>query len=397
MTAIISLDELRGALGRGELLFHYQPQVSMVLGTITGAEALIRWNRRDGSLVAPNAFIPLAESTGFIREITASMLKKLVVDLPILHAVDPTLTVSFNTSALDFEGDHLVGAIARYVDQGLIGPNVLEVELTESAVLASGPGLAERLGVLRRRGVTLAMDDFGTGYSSIDTLSKLPFTTLKIDQGIVRRMEASAKDASIVESSIRMAHRLGFGVIAEGIETEACYLHLQAAGCATGQGYWMGRPMPLDDLIELLRCGKRWPAGALGLVHMAALDHLEWRKALLDALLAGGGPIEAAVSRVELDPTLCRLGRWYHGAGRVLCDERPFRDLLVPHADLHDCAARIIRGARAGGSIEELLPSMRELTEHSTRIIALLQEIEHGVLTRMVRIERTRATVAAVI
>lgn len=189
-----------------------------------------------------------------------------------------------------------------------------------------------------------------------------------------------------------MGHLLGLDIVAEGIETESSFLHLQAAGCSVGQGYWMGRPVPLERLIELLRGGKRWPAGALGLVHMATLDHLEWRKALIDALLAGGERGRAdALDHLETDPNECRLGRWYRGPGRSLVDLPAFRDLDAPHVALHDCATRIIAAWRGGARVADLLPGMRRLTEHSTRIIAQLQELEHAVLTRMSDIERARA------
>ncbi|HEX7480295.1 MAG TPA: EAL domain-containing protein [Polyangiales bacterium] len=143
---VVSIESLRYALAAGELVFHYQPKVSMVLGTVCGAEALIRWCKPDGTMIGPGAFIPLAESTGFITEITRRMLDTLVADLVIARAADPTLTVSFNASARDFEDDRLVEAIVRLLDLGIVAANALEVELTESAVLQAGPALAERSG-----------------------------------------------------------------------------------------------------------------------------------------------------------------------------------------------------------------------------------------------------------
>ncbi len=388
----VSVESLRAALDAGELVFHYQPKVSLVLGTICGAEALIRWCKPDGTTIGPGAFIPPAESTGFITEITRRMLDTLVADLVIARAADPTLTMSFNASVRDFEDDRLVAAILRLIDLGIVPAEALEVELTESSMLVAGPALTQRLGVLRSRGVQLAMDDFGTGYSSIDTLSKLPFTAVKIDQGLVLRMETSAKDATLVESSIRMGHRIGLDVIAEGIETEASFLHLQAAGCSIGQGYWMARPMPLENFIELLRSGKRWPAGAIGLLHMATLDHLEWRKALIDAVLSDDRQLHAdTLRRFKLDSTECMLGRWYHSAGRKLADIAAFEHLGESHVALHECAKQITDASRSGARLAELLPSIRRLTEHSTRIVALLQELEQAVLVRMTLVERVRA------
>ncbi len=392
MSEAVTIESLRGALTAGELVFYYQPKVSMVLGTVCGAEALIRWIKPDGTIVGPGMFIPLAESTGFITEITRQMLQSLVADLAIVHAVDASLTVSFNASARDFDDDRLVAAITRLLDLGIVPAAAIEVELTESSVHVAGPELAERLRVLRSRGVGIAMDDFGTGYSSIDSLSRLPFSALKIDQGIVGRMETSAKDASIVESSIRMGHRIGLSIVAEGIETESCFLRLQAAGCSSGQGYWMGRPAPLDQLIALLQGGKRWHSGALGLVHMAMIDHLEWRKVLIDAVVSGAsGANPAALSRVQTEPAECRLGRWYDGPGRELADITAFRDLAEPHAALHACSKQIVDALRDGAQLSGLMAMMHLLTERSTRVIALLQALEQAVLMRMGESERSRA------
>jgi len=390
----VTLPALQRALANGELVYHFQPKVSMVYGTLCGAEALLRWRRPDGTLAAPGTFIPLAEETGFITEITLDMLDELVSDAEVLREVDRDIVVSFNASARDFEDDRFVEKVVGLLDAGLLVASGLEIELTESAVLAAGPPLVARLGVLRSRGVALAMDDFGAGWSSMDTLSKLPFTTLKVDQGIVRRMLDSAKDATIVESSIRLAHCLGLDIVAEGIETEALFNRLQAVGCSIGQGYWMGRPMPLDDLIALVRSGRRWPAGALGLVHLAMMDHLEWRKALVDALLEGqpgsGAPSRPAFGRLAIEPTDCRLGRWYYGAGRQLDWLPAFGALEASHTALHECGRRIVRAAEAGARFDELVPEMRELTLHSTNIVGLLQELEHAVLSRLAEGDRIR-------
>ena len=188
-----------------------------------------------------------------------------------------------------------------------------------------------------------------------------------------------------------MGHRIGLEIVAEGIETESSFLRLQAAGCTTAQGYWIARPMPLESYIELLQGGRRWPAGAIGLVHMATLDHLEWRRALIDALLSNGEQVRpASLRRFEIDPRECRLGRWYRGAGRELARGTAYRELDVSHVALHDCARRIIEAFNAGATITDLLPLMRHLTERSTQIIGLLQELEHEVLSRMTELERIR-------
>ena len=172
----VTLREIRQALQRGEFIYYYQPKVSMVSGRISGAEALLRWRRPDGSMIYPNEFIPVAESTGFITEVTIRMLERLVVDIARIRPVETGLVVSFNASARDFEDHRFVTALFRLFDRGQLAAEEIEVEVTESAALGGKAGLVEQLLQLRNRRVALAMDDFGAGYASIDALSRLPFT-----------------------------------------------------------------------------------------------------------------------------------------------------------------------------------------------------------------------------
>ena len=382
----VTLSDLRLALARRELVYHYQPKVSLLLGGVCGAEALLRWRRPDGTLAPPGAFIPLAESTGFITEITLAMLSQLAEDVETVRAADPGLVVSFNASALDFEDGRLVKALLDLLASGRLRAGEIEVEVTETAMLAAGPGHLRRLAQLRERGIGIAMDDFGLGYSGLDTLSRLPFTALKIDQGIVQRMEVSDKDATIVESSIWLAHRLGLEVVAEGVETEQAFNLLQGAGCSIAQGYWFARPMPLPEFVAFVRSGPRWPSGALGLIHLAMLDHLEWRKALIDSLLAtahGEGSGVASMRRFAIDPTECRLGRWCHGAGRAFGDVLAYRALERAHAELHVHGRRLVEASERDACFAELAPTLQQLTACSTVLVGLLQELEHSVLTRI--------------
>lgn len=387
----VTIDALRGALARGELVFYYQPRISLVLGTPCGAEALLRWVLPSGEVVPPASFIPLAESTGFITEITLSMFPKLLADMMCIDAVARGLVISFNASRHDFADDRLTRAIWTALERGLVPLAQLEVELTESAALASGEEVVHRLEVLREAGALLAMDDFGTGFSSIDSLSTLPFTTIKIDQGIVGRMAECPKDAAIVESSVRLGHMLGLDVVAEGVETEASYLHLQAAGCATAQGYWMSKPLPLDRFLELLREGRRWPADPVGLVHMAMLDHIAWRKSLIDMVLYSrrlhtteGAP------KVELDEHHCGLGQWYFGRGQAYARRPSYAAIEAPHHRLHAIGERLCDAVRAGARGSAVLALMRELSAESLEIICALQNLESDLLEQRPQFEAAR-------
>lgn len=382
----VTQPEIERALQRGEFVYHYQPKVSMVSGRLSGAEALLRWRRADGSMVYPNEFIPVAEATGFITEITIRMLEQLAVDVARIGSIGTDLVVSFNTSARDFEDHRFVTALVRLFDRGRLAPEAIEVEVTESAALSGKPALVEKLLQLRKRRVALAMDDFGAGYASIDALSRLPFTSLKIDNGVVRRMHASEKDARIVSSNIRMAHILGLDVVAEGVETEITYHELQQAGCSHAQGYWIGRPMPLEGFLAFVASGKSWPDGMTGLVHMATLDHLEWRKFLIGKLLLSKQlhlPLSGDdVRRCQIPATECRLGRWYDGPGRVLARMPEYSELGKAHRALHAQAKHILELLGPEATLAQIASAIRELSENSTSVIARLQALEQAILIR---------------
>ncbi|OQX31975.1 MAG: hypothetical protein B0D96_10045 [Candidatus Sedimenticola endophacoides] len=280
--AEITLVDLAKAVANDEFVFYYQPQVSMVTGILSGAEALLRWRRSEREIISPGEFIPLAESSGFIKEITINMVSKLVRDIVIVNNLNPALTISFNASAKDFSGSGLVDAIEREVRDNQVAIDVLRVELTESVILESDEHTADNLRRLEALGVSLEMDDFGTGFSSLDMLGQWPFSAVKLDQGIISRMRTSGKNRTIALSSVRMAHSLGMDIVAEGIESRDSYIFLQNAGCTTGQGYWISKPLPLEGFLVFASRDQEWPALRLGLFHMAQLDHIQWRKTLME-------------------------------------------------------------------------------------------------------------------
>ncbi len=379
----VTLTELAKALVNGDFVYYYQPKVSMITGELVGAEALIRWIHPSGSIVPPGAFIPLAESTGFICEITLSMFSSLIVDLTIINDLDPDLKVSFNASATDFASSRLIDEIQSAIDQQLVDPDRIEVELTETVMMDEDAAIQDNMRALQRLGISLAMDDFGTGYSTIDTLSRWPFNTLKIDGGGVHRMQQSEKDLTIIQASIRMAHQLGLEVVAEGIETESAYTTLQNAGCRVAQGYLISEPLNLADFIDFIKTGKRWPALPAGLLFMAQLDHIQWRKSAIDAALKICSQAEATHPEPgfpELKSKLCLLGHWYQGAGQTFSDCPSFAGLDAPHKQLHALGAELLERARGGATANQLVPLMRELTNESVEVMAHLQRLEAEIL-----------------
>ncbi|MFK5894411.1 MAG: EAL domain-containing protein [Pseudomonadota bacterium] len=234
----MTLDDISDALASNELQFFYQPKVSMLTGKIVGAEALIRWVKKDGEIISPNSFIPLAESTGFINTITLSMFQKLIIDLNILEDSNIPILVSFNASAIDFQNDKFVEAVRSALDSNLIKNNMLEIEITETVLLNDNNQVRSNINKLHSMGIALAMDDYGAGFSNIESLSKWPFSTIKLDQCLVKNLDESDKGMTIIQSSIQMAHKLEMEIVAEGIETESTYQTLQQSGCTQAQGYW---------------------------------------------------------------------------------------------------------------------------------------------------------------
>src|SRR5574343_524776 len=223
----------------------------------------MRWLKPDGTVIPPDRFLPLAEQSALITQMTRHMFPKLVNDLMVLMDVD-RLSLSFNASARDFEDDRFTRLILDTLETSQLPAQALQVELTETAALEAGDRIKQHILPLRHAGLGLAMDDFGKGYSSLDTLSQWPFTSIKLDQCIVSRMMESDKSATIVETSIRMAHELGISVIAEGVETNQQYHRLLEAGCTKIQGYWISKPLPLDQYIAFVEEDIRWSGLPIG-------------------------------------------------------------------------------------------------------------------------------------
>jgi len=379
----ITLQEIRSALEDDELVFYYQPKVSMITGKVIGAEALLRWLKPDGRIFAPLEFLPLAEATGFISRITREMFQKLIVDMTIFNDIVGEFTVSFNTSAKDFNNAKLVEDIQRAIKMKLVDTLKLEIELTESSLLAESQGINVQLSKLNNLGISLIMDDFGTGFSSIDTLSKWPFSTIKLDRGVVSRMEDSNKNKTIAHTSIQMAHQLSLEVVAEGIESETIYRSLQQAGCTIGQGFWISPPLPLEDFLEFIRRDKRWPATPAGLLYLAQIDHIKWRKDIIDGVFSvveRSDPNTVFRGDPEKDSRFCSLGKWYYGSGKAFFGVPAYDALEGPHSRLHELGSLLLKNAHSNYSKAELVSIMRDLSKQSTQLIKLLQELENELI-----------------
>jgi len=244
---------LRRAIEKGELLLHYQPKVSFTSGAIVGAEALVRWNSPELGLVSPAQFIPLAEETGLIVPIGEWVLHTACQQARTWHDQGFPLEIAVNLSPRQFRHKDLMSMVMAVLEDTDLGPDYLELELTEGSMMARPEHAIAVLRELRDIGIRLAVDDFGTGYSSLAYLKRFPLHRLKIDQSFVRNLGSDADDAVIVTSTVALAHSLRLKTNAEGVETEAQRDFLAVAGCDEYQGYLFSRPLPAGDFEALLR------------------------------------------------------------------------------------------------------------------------------------------------
>ncbi|MGH8061291.1 MAG: putative bifunctional diguanylate cyclase/phosphodiesterase, partial [Pseudoxanthomonas sp.] len=245
---------LRRALERNELSLVFQPRLSLTQQRITGVEALLRWQSKDFGEVSPGQFIPLAEESGLILEIGAWALRQACLTLHQWHEQGlPCLTVAVNVSAMQLQRGDLADVVARVLEETGVPAHCLELELTESVIMANPEKNADTLRACRQLGVFLAIDDFGTGYSSLAYLKRLPLTTLKIDQEFVGDLTHDSDDEAITSTIINMGHSLSLNVIAEGVETAAQLQFLHDHGCDEIQGHWISHALPPEACLRFIR------------------------------------------------------------------------------------------------------------------------------------------------
>ena len=240
---------LRLALSRNELLLHYQPKIEIASGRMLGVEALVRWAHPTRGLVPPGDFIPLAEERGLIVPIGRWVIQaacRQIRDWRSAGLRAPSVAV--NLSARQFVSDTLVEDLVHALALYGLAPPDLEVELTESVLMADPQRANEVLGQLHAMGVRISIDDFGTGYSSLSYLKRFPAHTVKIDRSFISGLPSDPDDTAITQAVIAMAHSLGLTVVAEGVETAEQLDLLRHMGCDEAQGYLLGRPMPAADL-----------------------------------------------------------------------------------------------------------------------------------------------------
>ncbi|MEP3351514.1 MAG: EAL domain-containing protein [Marinomonas sp.] len=251
--------ELGAAIREDQLMLHFQPRINLQTNEITGCEALVRWQHPKLGLIPPDEFIPLAEMTELIHTLTAWVLKKATDQIKLLQSLDLEIPIAINISGRNLNNQKLLWFIKEVIDSGKISANLLEIEVTESALIDHPEQAFKNLDALDKLGVGIALDDFGTGYSSLSYLKELPFDTLKIDQSFIQNMMSDESDEVIVDSVINLAHNFSYKVVAEGVEDGETLRLLINKQCDEAQGYFIARPMPIDQLIEWLKCNKVIP------------------------------------------------------------------------------------------------------------------------------------------
>lgn len=240
---------LRRALQEGELFLHYQPQLDLAAGRVSGAEALLRWRKPDGERISPEQFIPLAEETGLIRPIGEWVLETACLQVRTwLRAGCSPPRVAVNLSGQQVKQPDFIDVVDRILAKTGLDPRYLELELTESILMADVDATINLLTDLKARGIQLAIDDFGTGYSSLSYLKNFPIDRIKIDRSFVREIATDGDAAAIVQTVIAMAKHLNLQVIAEGVETREQAQYLLGQNCFEMQGFYFGRPMSAENL-----------------------------------------------------------------------------------------------------------------------------------------------------
>jgi diguanylate cyclase (GGDEF)-like protein len=250
--------ELRTAIEQGQLMLHYQPKVTTDTGDVRAVEALVRWNHPVKGIVAPDAFLPVAEQTDLIDPLTSWVLDAALRQLRVWDAEVGDLAVAVNISARSLTRPDFADEVLAALEESRVAPERLLLEITETALVVDPERAARMLAKLQRAGVRVSIDDFGRGQTSLGYLSHLALYELKIDKSFVLARD-DPTNAAIISSVIQLGHNLGLQVVAEGVETSETFEWLRSNGCDIAQGFLFARPMPADAMTDWLRARSTRP------------------------------------------------------------------------------------------------------------------------------------------
>lgn len=250
--------DLRVAIAEGQLQVYYQPKLSAQDDKVLGMEALLRWKHPEFGFVSPATFIPVAEQSGLIHEVSEWVLRQTVMQQRLWQAQGfDIVPVAVNLSVAQFQRPGLAEGISKIVQEGGLKARLIELELTEGMLLELGSKNIEVLNHLHEAGFAIALDDFGTGYSSLSRLKRLPISSLKIDQSFVRDIATDPNDRSIVSATAALAHAINLRVIAEGVEHPDQLDFIRSIGCDEYQGYLFSMPLPAEEVQRFLNFRER--------------------------------------------------------------------------------------------------------------------------------------------
>jgi diguanylate cyclase (GGDEF)-like protein len=252
--------ELRAGLDRGEFVAVFQPKVKLETGELVGAEALARWRRPDGSVVSPGVFVPIAEELGLISKLGNCVMRDACFAAAEWNKTNGPLRIAVNVSPYQFAEADFISSVQLALDDSGLNPELLEMEITESAAVEDPEKVARTMWPLRSRGVRLAIDDFGTGHSNFTSITRLPFDVFKIDQQFIRALSTDPHAPAIVEMILAMAEALGLETVAEGVETKEQADFLVRRACTIGQGYYYSPPLPSAEFDTFVRTWRPRPA-----------------------------------------------------------------------------------------------------------------------------------------
>ncbi|THB69157.1 MAG: EAL domain-containing protein [Gammaproteobacteria bacterium] len=247
------MGELRTAIDKDLLKMAYQPQIDVINGKLIGVEALLRWNHEELGFVPPDEFIPLAEQTGVIKPLTRWVLKTAITQCADFLNRGMSIRMGINLSARNLQEKELTDYLIDLITEHNVPPELLVLEITESAMMEDRDHATKVLNDLDDKGFRISIDDYGTGYSSLAYIRQLPIKEIKIDRSFVMDMIEQKDDMMIVHTTIEMSHNLGLEVVAEGVENQESLEELKKMGCDVAQGYHLSRPVPVADLLEWIK------------------------------------------------------------------------------------------------------------------------------------------------
>lgn len=373
-----TLANVRQGLLHDQFELYYQPKVNLRSGELIGVEALIRWRHPERGLLPPAIFIPVVENHPIAVELGDWVLRRAMQDLKALHAMGIHTRVSVNVSALQFQQPDFVGHLLDLMSKHPhVKPDDLELELLESSALRDMAQVSDVLRACQRMGISSAIDDFGTGYSSLTYLKRLPAETLKIDQSFVRGMLADPEDVAILEGVIGLAAAFNRTLIAEGVETVDHGLMLLQLGCELGQGYGIGRPMPLQQLQawrDEWKPDTRWKhvrplrADERPLLY-AGIEHRAWVLAFED-YLRGTRKVPP-----PLEVHQCQFGQWLTAKRRLNTREaQHLHELERVHDRIHAVATELV-SLLTDNRQQEALTRLPEIHDLRDQLLALISDL----------------------